>query len=334
MLAFDELIGVAPESGGAPAAEPPALPRREPRPPRKRDNNKRVQKKLGRFLSESIIGIIGPNGTGKSLFAVLLALSTLDGLEWHCGEPSHKHCDTIWKTDADGGFVYDDQNELIFEGYGPNAVFSGWRTVLSTVEFLDSETGLRHPRYTRLRDWIQVLEAEHAFLFFDEISGVAGSRESMGMPVDVQNILNQMRRKDCVLVWTAPSWARADSIIRSCTKLIVQTSGHVKDYGRGSRSSDKAPKAWIPNRLFRWRAFDGDKVDDWNKSKANQDAKHTTPLRAMFVLWYWGPGSRPFSSYSTMGEVTRVGVVLDGGRCSGCGGRKAVPLCKCGTNHA
>lgn len=315
--------------GEGEAAEPPARPRRAPRLPRPRDTKKKLVRKVNRFRAESIIGIVGPNGSGKSCLAVLLLIPTLDGIEWECSQPDHDHCDTIWQRHDDGTLVLDDQNEPIFLGYGPNAVFKGVRRVLSTVELLNSETGERATRYERLREWVQVLNAEHADIFFDEVTGIAGSRESMGMPVDVQNVLNQMRRKDCMLIWTAPSFARADSIIRSCTKLIVQTAGYVKDW-KGYRASASAPSAWIPNRLFRWRAFDGDKFDEWNKAKANQDSSPgRKPLRAAFILWFWGPGSRPFASYDTWAGVTRVGSVLDGGRCSACGGRRSVPLCKC-----
>lgn len=319
-----EVPGVA-AGGGAKRA---ARPRRDPRPAQKRDTKKSLVKKVNRFRSESILGIVGPNGSGKSLLSVLLLIPTIDGIEWECDQPDHDHCDTIWERDELGNIKYDDQGEKIFLGYGPNAVFKGTRRVLSTVELLDSTTGERAKNYERLREWRQVLDAEHCDIFFDEITGIAGSREAMGMPVDVQNVLNQMRRRDCMLIWTAPSFARADSIIRSCTKLIVQTDGLLKDW-RGFRASESAPSAWIPNRLFRWRAFDGDKFDDWNKAKANQDARGVKPLRAAFVLWFWGPGSRPFASYDTWAEVTRVGSVLDGGRCSHCGGRRQVPVCKC-----
>jgi hypothetical protein len=49
----------------------------------------------------------------------------------------------------------------------------------------------------------------------------------------------------------------------------------------------------------------------------------------MVVQWWWGPGSRVFDAYNTLDAVSRVGEVLDGGRCAHCGGRRAVPVCKC-----
>lgn len=325
---FKDTLDPAAVGAGGDAERPPAL-RRAPRPVQKRDSSKRLHKKLSRLSSQPIIAVIGPNGSGKSLLGVLLSLATVDGLTWECYEPSHLHCDTIWQTDPiTGQRVLDKHGEPIWEAWGPNAVFRGQRQILSTVAILNSVTGELADTYHRLRDWPQVLNAEHCFIYFDEVTGIAGSREAMGMPVDVQNVLNQLRRKDCLLVWTAPAWNRADTIIRSCTTMVVTCRGYFSD--RSVLKSD-TPPAWLPKRLFKWRVFPREDFDEWSASKASQDdkGKAVKPLRAKIVIWYWGIGSRAFSSYDTLGAVTRVGVVLDSGRCSSCGGRKTAPPCRC-----
>jgi hypothetical protein len=257
-------------------------------------------KRIMRRRAASISGYIGPNGSGKSAAMVLDTLPTLDGIWWKCSNPAHKHT-----------------REGITEGY---------RRVLSTVPFLDEATGEPHPLFELLTEWPQVLDAEHCDIVFDEVTGIAGSREAMGMPVAVQNILQQLRRRDCLLRWSAPAWARADSIIRSCTIAVTVCRGYFPDR---SALKSNTPPVWLPKRLFRCRTFSAIDFEEWTASKGAQDRKGKSPLRPMVVQWWWGPGSRVFDAYNTLDAVSRVGEVLDGGRCAHCGGRRAVPVCKC-----
>lgn len=294
-VALDDVLAGAPvpaktESEGAGA--------REPRHPRKRDEKDKGRK---RRRSGAIHGYIGPNGSGKSLAMVHDTTPTLAGIIWECKEPSHLH------TQA--------------------GITSGTRRVLSTLPLLDAETGLPHPLYDRLTSWTQVLNAEHCDMLFDEVTGIAGAREAMGMPVAVQNILQQLRRRDVLMRWSAPSWKRADTIIRDCTQLVTVAKGLLPDW---STMRQDNPPAWAPKRLFKWRTFACEDFDEWTAAKGSQDKRgHVKPLRAKVVTWYWGPDSLAFASYDTKGAVTRVGEVLDGGRCAHCGGRRAVPQCKC-----
>lgn len=204
------------------------------------------------------------------------------------------------------------------------------RTVLSTVTLLDSATGLPHPNYVRLTDWRQLLDASHADVLFDEVTGIAGSREAMGMPVQVQNLLNQLRRRDLVLRWTAPSWARADTIIRSCTQKVTDCRGYWTDRRRAVGAAAEV-RMWAPRRLFKLRTFATVDFDEWTASKAAQvrTGGSVKPLRAQPVEWFYGPRSRAFASYDTLDPVTRVGEVLDSGRCAHCGGRRTIPRCEC-----
>lgn len=213
-------------------------------------------------------------------------------------------------------------------------VTSGLRRVLSTVPLLDPETGYPHPLYDELSSaaggWTLVLNAEHSDIFLDEISGVAGAREAMGLPVAVQTHLQQLRKPDCRMIWTAPSYNRADSIIRECSQAIVFCRGMFPDY-RSARSKDEQ-RGWIPNRLFKWRTFDGQDFHKFTVENALGDRKQGTKLRVIRpkkVNWVWGPGSRFFFAYDTFGSVSRVAEYLDGGRCAHCGGRRAVPKCEC-----
>ncbi|OZB81189.1 hypothetical protein, partial [Microbacterium sp. 13-71-7] len=204
--------------------------------------------------------------------------------------------------------------------------FEGWRRIISTVAIYDPRTGQPCEHYERLTEWAQVLEAEHADLLFDEVTGIAGAREAMGMPVAVQTILQQLRRRDVQLSWSAPSWKRADAVIRECTQLVIDCRGWLPD--RTSLKTD-TPPAWLPRRLFKARAFSAVDFDEWTAAKASQGKGQVHALRAAVVQWWWGPRSMVFAAYDTLGAVTRVGEVLDGGRCAHCGGRRSIPVCRC-----
>jgi hypothetical protein len=200
--------------------------------------------------------------------------------------------------------------------------------VLSTVKLLDTATGLPHPNYVRLSDWSQLLDPglRHADILFDEVTGIAGSREAMGMPVQVQNLLNQLRRRDLVLRWTAPDWKRADTIIRSCTQAISTCRGYFPKV-----DNRDGERLWAMRRMFQVRTFSAIDFDEWTASKGSLDSKGKAvkPLKAEVVEWFYGPRSRGFASYDTLDSVERVGEVLDSGRCAHCGGKRAIPICRC-----
>lgn len=200
------------------------------------------------------------------------------------------------------------------------------RTVLSTVKLLDPATGEAHPSYERLTDWSQMLEAEHCDVLFDEVLGIANSRTSQGMPVQVTVLLNQLRRRDIVLRWTAPAWSRADVIIRECTQSVTVCRGYMAKSVPAKVQVPGAPAVpqWKAKRLFRWITYSALDFSTWSDSKETRlDSEEST--------WFWGPKSRAFSSYSTLDAVERVGEVLDAGTCAHCGGSR--PRKKCACDH-
>ena len=315
---IDDAIG--PAMGGEGVAERP----RPPEPPLiTRPLSKRARKAIMRRRDKGIRCAIGPNGSGKSAVVIMDLLPVLEGQEWVCDEPTHAHTAL--------------------------GITAGLRRVLSTVEILDHRTGLPHELYTalggpdvvpgdpkqRTGGWWQVLEAEHCDIVFDEVTGIAGARESMGLPVAVQTILQQLRKRDVHLMWTAPNWERADSIIRGCTQLVSDCRGWMPD-----RSKLKAPTppAWLPRRLFKVRTFDATSFGEWSAAKAaqgKQASQHS--IRPLFVQWWWGPdwfgkgAHRVFASYNTLAAVNRIGEVLDSGKCAHCGGYR--PRIKCECDH-
>lgn len=263
------------------------------RPLRDRDSGRRARRQA------SITAYVGANGSGKSLAMVHDTLPTLAGVRWNCSNPDHRH-------------MADDYLDARTGEVGPAS--SGLRLVYSTVRLIDADTGEDHPLYVRLTDWSQVLEAEHADLCFDEVVGIASSREHAGLPVQIQNVLVQLRKRDLVLRLTAPAFARMDKIIREVTQAVTLCRGFLGHRPEGA--------LWRQARLFWFKTYNAVDFEDFTADGSKR-------LSAIATAWFWGPRSLAFASYDTLGSVERVGEILDSGRCAHCGGRRSIPVCKC-----
>jgi hypothetical protein len=195
------------------------------------------------------------------------------------------------------------------------------RLVFSTVPLLHPVTREPHPFYVPLTDWEQLLDPdlERADVLFDEVQGIANSRASQGMPVQVQTLLHQLRKKDLRLRWTAPSWSRADLLLREVTRTVTVCRGYFPERGRGE---DGRPLAWGANRLFRWLTYDAGDFTEWTDNKE-------VNLRGLNNSWFWRPRSLAERLYDTRSVALRVGEVLDAGTCAYCGGHKPRRPCSC-----
>lgn len=177
-----------------------------------------------------------------------------------------------------------------------------------------------HPCYVKFTDWEQLLEARHCDVLMDEVTGVASSRESQGMPAPVANKLVQLRRSDVVVRWSSPDWSRADVIIRRCSQSVVFAQGYL------AKTSEDESRLWRERRLFRWQTYDAADFEEFTSGKREQ-------LRARVNDWHWGPKSPVFKAYDTYDSVSVIGTVTDSGRCYRCGGSRRVPKCSCPDSH-
>lgn len=251
---------------------------------------------------------VGPNGSGKSLAMVHDTVPTLRGERWVCSNADHRH-------------MRDDYLDPVTGRRG--AITTGARRVLSTVRILDAESGRPHRLFESLHDWRQVLEAEHLDLLFDEVTGIANARESAGLPVQVQAILSKLRKVDVTMRLTAPAFARMDKVIREVCQGVTLCKGMLGKRPEGS--------LWRQNRWFLFKTYDARDLVEFEAQRANATSPQAAASapRPQSSAFFWGPRSVAFSSYDTLGAVSRVGEVLDGGRCAHCGGRRSVPVCKC-----
>lgn len=192
------------------------------------------------------------------------------------------------------------------------------RSVASTVRILDPATGEPHPLWIPLDDFRTLLNVEFCDVILDEVTGVASSRESAGMPAAVANHLVQLRRRDVVLRWTAPSWKRADVIIRECSQAVTLCMGFV-----GERvEDDGTDRMWSSRRLFFWRTYDAFAFDEWSAYRKER-------ARPVARQLFWRPGSTAQAAYDTFDSVLSLGAVSEGGLCMDCGGKRTHRRCGC-----
>lgn len=209
------------------------------------------------------------------------------------------------------------------------------RPVLSNVRLLDWENRrpcddpacdqedhdrhyAAHPLYVPLVDYGQLLEWRHGDVLLDEITGIASSREYHGLPVQVVNLLVQLRRRDVTLSWTAPSWARADKVLREVSQIVVECRGYFGEV----RQTEDGTAQWRDRRLFRWVTFDATSFDEWSSGKRDKSVK---------INGEWHRRKRHDShlAYDTYDQVGALGWAMESGLCIACGGKRSVPRCSC-----
>ena len=148
-----------------------------------------------------------------------------------------------------------------------------------------------------------------------EVASIASSRETDALPPQIATLLQQLRKRDLVLRWTAPSWSRADKILRETTRTVTICYGYFSRPAEGSR--------WRSNRLFRFLSYD---ASDYTELDINGARRRFDPQQSSWFLL-----SRHIARlcYDTMDSVSTIGTVLLSGRCAVCGGRRRVPECTC-----
>lgn len=273
----------------------------------------------------AIHGYVGPNGAGKSLLAAADTIPTLRGVQWNCDNPDHLHT---------------------MEG-----VTSGTRRVLSTMPFI-TPSGKPHPLYVPLTDFSQIISAEHVDLILDEVGGAVASSTADNIPMGVKASLQELRRREVVCRWTAPSWKRASNILRECSQGVTLTLGFMpvphkdgvlfpgphfteqlskdgetlekhecREEGEHSHPSGRL---WGAKRLMFARTFDANLFEEFTTAKKD-NKKYRPVVRELF----WRPGSAAERSYDTHGYVEKLGQVTMAGTCDHCGGTRRRPTCNC-----
>lgn len=178
--------------------------------------------------------------------------------------------------------------------------------------------GATHPLYVRWTRWGQVREMGRRYdVWADEVTGVANSRDTTGLPKSAQNLVVQLRRDDAVLRWTSPSMDRADVLFRTVTQGLVSCEGYC------SWTDHASGRLWPQKRLFHWSLHDLKALPPdptWHQITEAGSAAHT---------WFWGPMSEVFAGYDTFAPVSTVGRLTVTGACEVCEGSRRRHECTC-----
>lgn len=251
-----------------------------------------IRKKRSRDVRRGakIHAYVGLNGGGKSLAMINDTLPTLNGLRWKCTEPEHLH-----------------SRKGIYEGY---------QKVLSTVKIVDPRNGRAHPLWIPYDDHRRLLSVEHADILMDEITGVAAARESLSMPVQVGNLLTQLRRRDCPLRWTTPNWANADKIIRQTTTVVT--------YCKGYFPVMEAGRSWPSKMMFQWKTYDAGSFESFNIGTRERVVPATFEFFSRLAKHNVAQ-----EFYQTLAEVLTTKSTNDSGMCIHCSGKRTIPSCRC-----
>jgi hypothetical protein len=247
----------------------------------------------GRRRSFPIHGYVGPNGTGKSAIMVYDTLPSL-----RAGRPV---LSTVRLLDFENPRECDDPL-CTYSSHGLPGHLAA------------------HPLYVPFTSYTQLLAWRDGDVLMDEVTGVASSRESGSMPVQVANFLSQLRRRNIALRWSAPAWGRADKIIREVSQGVTLMSASMPRLA--PPTDDGTPRLWHQRRLFCARTYDPVRMDEFEAHRA-EDIPHEV------IAFYWGPRSTMFRAYDTLDAVTSLGWASESGMCMHCGGKRALAKCDC-----
>lgn len=173
---------------------------------------------------------------------------------------------------------------------------------------------INHEGASLISNFREVEKLRGCTLLLDEITSVFPSRQSQSLPPQFARMLNQLRKPDVDLWWTAPSWARADRLLREVTSEVWWCRGMFPERGSESR--------WPKNRFFRFRAFAAEDYEEFTIDKAQK-------LKAVERRWYLRRRHEAYKLYDTLESVDLIAHLDDVGLCVDCGGSRSRPKCIC-----
>ena len=153
-------------------------------------------------------------------------------------------------------------------------------------------------------------------LLLDEITSVLPARDAVNVPPELQRMLNQFRKPDVWVGWSAPAWARADLMLREVTMDVVE-SRPVLEW---LTSKTVKGQSWKQHRCFRWTVYD---AFEYEEADAGRVSWNAVGSKRSFLL---SPRRRKLiqSVYNTLEGVE----LLDHIQCGVCGGRIPRKVCR------
>lgn len=169
-------------------------------------------------------------------------------------------------------------------------------------------------------DFRQLIDFRDGIVLMDEVTGIADSRDSMGLPVQVRNMLFQLRRHQVVLRWTTIDWSAADKRLRNATQILTYCRGFMPKFEPG--------KIWAVKRLFWLRTYDAAGFEDFTEARGKMEKNRPKPMVREWVRLFGGL-SLAIQSYSSGSQVLSLGASTDAGLCMTCGGNRMRKKCSC-----
>ena len=199
---------------------------------------------------------------------------------------------------------------------------------------------IRHPLASLLTSWRDIVDLRDCVLLLDEISSALPSRGSQGAPAQLVRKINQLRKDDVEVAWTAPNWARADVALREVTQEVTVCRGYVHDrfqreplvpkwnrlyspklVGENGAPLMRSPR-WPSNCLFNWVSYNAAAFDEFSLHAVKK-------LKPTERVWYWRPWHEAQYLYDTLEGVSLLDHVDETGVCVACGGVRRRPPCSC-----
>lgn len=232
------------------------------------------------------------------------------------------------------------------------AVLPSWakgRPCYSNLRLYPERAGYHKDLYVPLTSWRQLANLKPirkggtgGVVLLDEISSVLPSRQAQTVPPDLLRRVNQLRKVDVVLVWTAPAWARCDLALREVTRSVTVCKGRLPDAYRripgtanwltpsgdvlvedGHKVRDST--GWGANRWFVWTTYDAESYEGEFTEGAAAKAKPKG------IQHHWRPFHDTGELYGTLDEVGLLDHLDDVGVCVQCGGHRRRKSCSCET---
>ena len=188
-----------------------------------------------------------------------------------------------------------------------------------------------HPLWRPLTSWRDIGGLRECALILDEINAAAPARSWGALPPELCRTLDQLRKVDVEVCWTAPDWGRADKNLRSVTRRVTTCRGMWADRWlrdeRGRRVRDdngramRYPYRWKPNRLFRWVTYSAEEFDEFTFSAARK-------LKPIDRQWYYRARHPAHRMYDTLESVALLDHLDFTGVCPICDGTRKRHTCK------
>lgn len=102
------------------------------------------------------------------------------------------------------------------------------------LEWTHKKTGAKR-RSKMIEDLDQLRTLNECEILLDEVVSVLSARETAVIPPKLVLAINMFRHRDVGVYWTAPSWSRADILLREVTTDIAVFTPVYRKYDAGTR---------------------------------------------------------------------------------------------------